>query len=102
MTAHLSPEDLRARGFRAKAALDEFLGPAMVPIRAEYLAELTALAANEPWSHAKITKLAVAQRVIDKVEQHIRVAVAQGEQAAHQLNRAREIAALPEARRRWL
>jgi hypothetical protein len=62
MTAPVSPEDLRARGFRAKAALDEFLGPAMAPIKAEYLAALTELAANEPWSTAKITKLAVAQR----------------------------------------
>lgn len=98
----MNNEDRRARGFRAKAALDEFIGPAMDQMRDEYMHALTKLAANEPWETAKITKLAVAQRVIQAVEQQIRAAVLDGEMAAKDKSRADMIANLPEAKRKWL
>jgi hypothetical protein len=95
-------EDRRARGFRAKAALDEFFVPACEGLRGEYLSALTKLAANEPWETAKITKLAVAQRVIDAVEQQLRAAILDGELAAKDLSRAQKIERIPEAKRKAL
>lgn len=98
----LSDEEKKARGFRAKSAMDEFLAPALKAIEAEYLTALTTLAANEPWATNKLTKLAVAQRVIKAVEQHVIASVMDGEVASHNLERAKKIAALPEAKRRWV
>ena len=98
----LSDEEKKARGFRAKVAMDEFLAPALKSIEAEYLLALTTLAASEPWATDKLTKLAVAQRVIKAVEQHVIAAVMEGEIASQNLERAKKIAALPEAKRRWV
>ncbi|WP_370309288.1 hypothetical protein [Sphingobium abikonense] len=98
----LSDEEKVARGKRAKLAMDEFLAPAINAIEAEYLSALSQMAASEPWETGKITKLAVAQRVIKSVEQHIIVAVMDGVQAEHALARAKQIAAIPEAKRRFL
>lgn len=98
----LSDEEKKARGYRAKSAMDEFLAPAMKALEAEYLVALTTLAASEPWATDKLTKLAVAQRVIKTVEQHIIAAVMDGEVASQNLERAKKIAALPEAKRRWV
>jgi hypothetical protein len=91
-----------ARGHRAHAAMDEFLGPACDALRAEYMAALTKIAAGKPWETAMITKLAIAQRVIDAVEAQLRTAILDGGMAVQEKNRAERIAALPEARRRWL
>lgn len=97
----LSDEEKVARAIRAKHAMDEFLAPALKAIEAEYLTALSSLAANEPWETGKITKLAVAQRVINTVGQQIIQAVLEGELSGQELNRAKKIAALPEAKRRW-
>jgi hypothetical protein len=97
----LSDEEKVARAVRARFAMDEFLAPALKALEAEYLTALTTLAANEPWETSKITKLAVAQRVIKSVEQQIIMAVLEGEIAGQELGRAKKIAALPEAKRRW-
>lgn len=97
----LSDEEKVARAVRAKFAMEEFLAPALRDLEAEYLTALTTLAANEPWETGKITKLAVAQRVITTAEQHIIRAVLEGELAGQELHRAKKIAALPEAKRRW-
>lgn len=98
----MTEEERRARGFRAKSALDEFVGPAMDVLRAEYIAALSKIAVEEPWASDKIVKLAVAQRVINAVEQQMRRAVSEGEMAAGKISRADEIAKLPEAKRKWL
>lgn len=98
---HLSDEAKVARAMRAKLAMDEFLAPALRAIEGEYLTALASLAASEPWETGKITKLAVAQRVIKAVEQHIIMSVLEGELAGKELERAKKIEALPEARRRW-
>ena len=98
----LSDEQKAARGVRAKMAMAEFFAPAFRSIEGEYLTALTTLASNEPWATDKLTKLAVAQRVIKTVEQQVMVAVLEGETAAQSLERAKRIAALPEAKRRWV
>ena len=99
---HLSDEEKVARAQRAKMAMDEFLAPALNAIGAEYLTALTTLAANEPWETGKISKLAIAQRVIKSVEQHIIMTVMDGVQADSNLARAKQIAAIPEAKRKFL
>jgi hypothetical protein len=63
---------------------------------------LTKLAANEPWRSDKIVKLSIAMRVIDKVAEQIKVAMANGAEASKQMDRARQIAELPAAKRRWI
>lgn len=98
----LSDEEKVARAVRAKFAMEEFLAPALKNLEAEYLTALTSLAANEPWETSKITKLAVAQRVISTVGQHIMRAVLEGEVSGQELERAKKIAELPEAKRRWV
>lgn len=87
---------------RRAAEAGEILGPALDAARAEYLAAMTQIAANEPWETAKITKLAIAQRVVDIVEQHIRAAILSGEVAKHDDARAEAIAAIPGTRRNIL
>lgn len=97
----LSDEEKVARAMRAKLAMDEFLAPALKSLEAEYLVALTTLAASEPWETGKITKLAVAQRVIASVGQQIITVVLDGGIASQELERAKKIAALPDAKRRW-
>ena len=94
-------EQARDRGFRAQSAWDDFIAPACTELRTEYLSALTKLAANEPWETAKITKLAVAQRVIDAVEAHIRSVVLNGKAAQSEIDRAQMIARIPEAKRKF-
>ena len=98
----MTAEQLARRGQRATEALNEFVGPAIEASRAEYMEALTRLAANEPWNSDKIVKLSIAMRVIDKVEEQIKVAMVNGTEAAKQIGRAKQIAELPEAKRRWL
>lgn len=95
-------EERRARGFQAKLAYDEFVAPAIDGLRADYMEALSRLAVNEPWASDKLVKLAVAQRVINTVEQHMKAIILDGEVAAKEKSRADEIANLPEAKRRWL
>ena len=79
-----------------------FVGPALESSRGEYMAALTKLAANEPWRSDKIVKLSIAMRVIDKIEEQMKLVMANGAEAAKQIDRARQIAELPEAKRKWL
>ena len=98
----LTREQLAERGRQAEAAWTEFVGPALESSRAEYMAALTKLAVNEPWRSDKIVKLSIAMRVIDKIEEQMKLAMANGAEAAKQIDRARQIAELPEAKRKWL
>lgn len=90
------------RSNRAKSANADFIAPACAALKAEYLEALTRIAANEPWETAKITKLSVALRVIDAVEQHVGAAIASGTPAQADRDRAERISKLPEAKRRWI
>lgn len=98
----MTPEELQRRGAHATSVWDEFIGPAVADIRAEYMAAMTRIAAHEPWETGKITKLAIAQRVIDAVEAHLKAAMAHGEVAARDQARVNHIESLPERKRRWL
>lgn len=98
----MTREQLAERGRQAAMAYEEFVGPATEAIRAEYMEALTKLAANEPWRSDKIVKLSIAMRVIDKVAEQIKVAMANGAEASKQMDRARQIAELPAAKRRWI
>ncbi len=90
------------RSRRAQSALEKFVGPACEAARADYLAAMTQIAVNEPWATDKITKLAVAQNVIDMVEQHLRVAISEGKEAQRNADRAERIALIPERKRNLL
>lgn len=98
----MNKQELAEKGRRAQAASDEFVNPALEACRAEYMEALTKLAANEPWRSDKIVKLSIATRVIDAVGAHLRAAISNGELASKEMRRAREIADLPAAKRRWL
>jgi hypothetical protein len=98
----MTNEELARRAIHAESAWEEFIGPVIEQMRAEYMAALTRIAANEPWESGKITKLAIAQRVIDAVEEHLRAAIAHGEIAARDQDRIARIQSLPDRKRRWL
>jgi len=95
-------EQLAEKGRRAAEAFGEFVGPALEASRTDYMEALTKLAANEPWNSDKIVKLSIAMRVIDKVAEQMKLAMANGAEASRQMQRAREIAELSPAKRRWL
>ena len=98
----MTPEDLARRGIHAENAWNEFIGPAIEQMRETYMAALTRLAATEPWETGKITKLAIAQNVIDAVEGHLRAAMMHGEISARDKARIQQIENLPERKKRWL
>lgn len=90
------------RAARAAAAKQEFFDPAIIAIADEYRAALVKLAATEPWETGKISKLAVALRVIEKVEEHIGAVIASGIVADAANARALEIERIPEVKRNML
>lgn len=98
----MTNDQLAEKGRRASEAFAEFVGPAIEHSRADYMEALTKLAANEPWNSDKIVKLSIAIRVIDKVTEQMKIAMANGAEATRQMQRAREIAELSPAKRRWL
>ena len=95
MTDHEKAE----RGRRATSALEEFVGPALIDARGAYLEAMTRIAADEPWQSAKITKLAIAQRVIDMIEAHLRTAILDGATSTQTIDHARRVSEIPERRR---
>ncbi|WP_093021165.1 hypothetical protein [Sphingobium sp. YR768] len=80
----------------------EFVGPALEALRSEYQVAHMKLCVDDPTATDKMIKLAVAQRVINAVEGHIKAAMADGAFAMSEKARADEIAKLPEAKRRWI
>lgn len=98
----MTDDEHASRGMRAAMAWDEFVEPALNAIAAEYMAALTSVAASEPWQSDKIVKLAVATRVIDKVQEHLRAAIMAGDSARAKIGRAHEIEQLPARKRKWI
>lgn len=90
------------RGRRANEAFDEFVSPALTMARATYLEAMTRIAADEPWQAAKITKLAIAQKVIDMIEEHMRASMLDGAEAQRAIDHARKVSDIPEHRRTLL
>jgi hypothetical protein len=97
----MTPQQITDRARNAKIAWDEFVGPAIEACRADYMAALTKVAANEPWESDKIVKLAIATRVIDMVESQMRALIQQGADAQKAIDRAAQIANLPARKRKW-
>lgn len=98
----MTPQHLAVRARNAQASWDEFVGPIVETVRAEYLSALTKIAANEPWQSDKIVKLAIAQRVIDTVESQMKAMILQGADAQKAIDRAAQIENLPARKRRWI
>lgn len=98
----MTDDEQATRGMRAAMAWDEFVQPAIEAIAREYMAAMTAVAAHEPWQSDKIVKLAVATRVIDKVQEQLRSAIMAGDSARAKIGRAHEIEQLPARKRKWI
>lgn len=86
--------EIAAKGQRAEAYRNEFLGPALDGMRAEYLNRMGVVATNEldPKVRAdKITALSTALRILDNVQAGIDTAIRDGEMAQKNLMRAEEV-----------
>lgn len=97
----MNPEAIEA-GERARQALSEFLAPAFDRVVADYIVGLQKLAANEPWAADRITKLAQAVKVANEVRAQIESIVRNGDAAAAEADRARQIGKLSTERRKVL
>lgn len=87
---------------RAQCALEEFLQPAFDVTRAAYMGRLAQIAAAEPWATDKISKLAIASRILDEVQAQIDAVVRDGDVARAEMVRAEKIEKIPTAKRRIL
>ncbi len=90
------------RAKRAQAALDEFLKPAIDALLVEYTQAMVSIATKEPWEANKITKLAQAVKIADRVQLHIGLLVRDGEAATADMKRGNDIAKLNTEQRKWL
>jgi hypothetical protein len=99
----MSEQELLERSRRAKAAWDEFGQPFIEAVRAEYLAELARAAAQvrDDRDIKAVVCLSIATRVIDKVEEQFKQAVATGDTIARKAARAEQIAQIPARKRRF-
>lgn len=97
----MTDQEIFERANRARAAWDEFIEPFIASARADYITGLTDVAANEPWQSDKIVKLAIATRVIDKVEEQFHAVMLSGDSVARKAARAEQIAQIPARKRRW-
>lgn len=68
-------------------------------IRMEYFKRAGQL---DPWEGEKLGKLAMAGRIVDMVESHVRSIIENGSIAEGDLIRAEKIAELPLHKRKWL
>src|SRR4051812_32411812 len=82
---------------QAQAAYERFLSPAFAVCREEYAAKLTKLYATvEDAKGERVrTKLALAIRVLDEVEQQIKAVIVGGDVARHEQRGVDKIASLP-------
>lgn len=77
----MTDHDRITNGARAKAAMDEFLGPAFEHVEAAYAHRLTEIAAEKPWETDKIVKLATALKIARTVRAQIEGIIASGKAA---------------------
>lgn len=87
----MTPEDRIARAERAKAAWDEFVGPALLTVKAEYGNRLLDTAEKKPWRWFRIIMLAFAVKVCRRVEGRLQAVIADGRDAEATLKRQRQI-----------
>lgn len=91
-----------ARAERAKAALDEFLAPAMEHVMTDYNRRIIEIAAETPWKTEPISKLAQAFKIVRTVEAHLQALVMDGELARQDMSYAAQIERIPVEKRKVL
>lgn len=90
------------RAFRAKSAMSEFLAPAFDTVADAYMQRMADIAVAEPWAADKITKLAMASRVVREVRTQIEALIIAGDLAKAEKAHADKIAAIPIERRKLM
>ena len=90
-----------SRGHRWKLFYDEEGGlrDILEGLRVAYLERLSAV---EPWETDKLTKLAIASRVTQAVDDEVRSIIEAGKVSGDRREHIRKIEAIPAAKRRWL
>ena len=101
----MADEALRiARSEQAKAAMEQFLRPALMVVSADYLTKLADIAAKplDDKARAGMEKLALALKVVEQVTVQIEALIHDGSAARADKQRADKIASLPAEKRRWM
>lgn len=79
----MTPSEVLARAERAKAAMDEFFGPAFTHVEADYAEKMIkAAASTDPRSREVIEKLALGIKAVRVVRSLIEGHVSEGKLAA--------------------
>lgn len=87
-------------GQQAQRAMEQFLAPAFEEVASAYTQRLSEVAAAEPWATDKITKLAMANRVLKEVRAQVEHLIVNGRLEQDRKATADKIAAIPIERRR--
>lgn len=94
-----------ARAMRAKAALDEFVGPMLDEMEAEYSARVVEVATTDLffWTRAsKLTRLSDALRMVRSIRGGMAAIIADGEAAHNEKLRVEKIKQMSEPQRKLL
>ena len=91
--------DRLAAAERAEQALSEYLRPAFQTVEAAYVDKLTNLAAETPWETDKITKLAMALKIMRTAQAQIEALATGGAAIEAQMDYARQIEKIPAHKR---
>jgi hypothetical protein len=87
---------------RAALAMEEFFAPAFDLVHGEYLAAMSDVATRAPWETDKITKLAVAAKVVREVRSQIQSLINDGDVAKAELARRTQIESISHEKRKIL
>lgn len=101
----MNEHELAARGQRADMCYNEFIGPQLKDMRAQYTNRMTEIAVSEldPKKRAeKITSLATAIRILDNIDTGIRCMVEDGKVAEASMLRSDRVERMSAPRRRLL
>lgn len=91
-------------GEQARAAWDQFVGPACALLRAEYATKLSKIAGERAMTGEalkQVEKLAMAIKVVDQVEAQIAAVIGDGRTAQADMERAGNMARLSTEERRY-
>lgn len=99
----MTPEERIGRARRAKAAMEEFLDPALATIEADYGEKMIATAASvDPRSTDIIARLAQGIKVARQVRAQIEAFIADGAVAENEKAEAQRLEEMTPAKRRLL
>ena len=71
----------------------------LASIRNEYLERMAHV---EPWETDKLSKLAIASRIVSLIDGHVQSIIGDGKTTAHNREHIRKIESLPTAKRKWI